>query len=163
MSKERDPYSKLRPESATPLEEICQCSDRPPLVLQDHLSALPLACLRCKGEVPPERIGFSTELAERIAFWRNFHRAFITLWLDSAEYESWARKQLEDPTTPVNVRGLDVVEELNNYRRTYYWWFHDNKAESFEPPSDCPRCKRELQEFSGLLVCNQCSIVVPHD
>lgn len=52
-----DPYRKLRPETATPEDELCKCADRPPIVLQGHLSSNPIACLRCNGEVPPERIG----------------------------------------------------------------------------------------------------------
>ena len=160
VQQETDPYWKLRAEAATPPAEVCQCPDDPPIVLQDHLSPVPLACIRCNGEVPPERIGFSAELAEQLASWRNLHRALFTLWLDSAEYESWSRLQLEDPGGRVNIRGLQAVSELNKHRRAYYWWFQDNADEHLAPRSDCPRCQRALTEYVGRLVCNPCSILV---
>jgi hypothetical protein len=131
-------------------------------MLQDHLSPVPLACLRCNGEIPPERVGFSEELAESLAFWRDFYRAFYILWLDSGEYESWARAELERPGSPVNVRGLGLVAQLNRHCRTYYWWFQDCTQDAFLPSSACPRCGRELDDCLGQPVCNPCSIVIPN-
>ena len=114
-----DPYWKLRHESETPSDEVCTCGEVTPIALQEHLSPVPLARLRCNGEVPPERIGFTAPLAERIASWRNVSRALTTLWLDSGAYEAWAREQLENPRGQVNVSGLELTGELNAYRRTY--------------------------------------------
>lgn len=162
MSDLSDPYWKLRPASATPADELCVCQDKPPLVVQDHLSPVPLACLRCNGEILPEKIGFSADLAEKLAFWRTFHRAFETLWLDSGEYESWARSELERPDSPVNVRGRQVAAELNKHRRTYFWWFQDTTADDFSPLSSCPLCSGALVESFGKLVCNPCSVVIPN-
>jgi hypothetical protein len=160
MQDESDPYWKLRPEWATPEDEICQCVDHPPIVLQDHLSSLPLACLKCNGEVPPERLGFDAKLAECIAFWRNLHRALYTLWLASGDYEDWGRAQLQDPEGQVNRKGIEIVEELNVHHRAYYWWFEDNSIESFVPPSNCPRCSGTLLARYGCSVCEACSIMV---
>lgn len=159
---EGEPYWKLRPPSATPGDELCTCADRPPIVLQSHLSPNPVACLRCNGEVPPERVGFSGELAERVASWRNLHDALFALWLDSAEYESWACARLEDPNGRVTVRGLEVVRELNGCHRTYYWWFQNASADDFVPTSQCPRCSAALVASFDRLVCEACSIVVPN-
>jgi hypothetical protein len=159
---ELDPYRKLRPVSATPETELCTCADRPPIVLQGHFSPNPIVCLRCNGEVPPERLGFSAELAEHVAFWRNLHDALLTLWLDSSDYESWARAQLEDLKGRVTVWGLEAVRELNSHRRTYYWWFQDISADDFIPSWQCPRCSAGLDERFGRLVCEACSIVVPN-
>ncbi len=162
---EIDPYYKLRPEPPTPEDEICQCADRPPIVLHDHLSSVPLACLRCNGEIPPERIGFDADFAERIAFWRNLHRALITLWLDSGDYEDWARTQLLDPQGQLNTRGLEIVAALNQHRRTYYGWFDDASARDDStwdatPAVRCPRCYGELVDRFDCAVCETCSIVV---
>jgi hypothetical protein len=159
---ERDPYWKLRPEPATPEDEICRCSDRPPIVLQDHLSSNPIACLKCNGEVPPESIGISAKLANGLAYWRDLDRALHTLWLDSGGYEAWARIQLEDPVGEHNVRGLELVQDLNTYRRTYYWWFQDASVDDFVPVLKCPRCSTELVSCFTHLVCEGCSIVVPN-
>jgi hypothetical protein len=110
--------------------------------------------------VPPERIEFSADLAEHVAFWRNVHDALFTLWLDSSDYELWARAQLEDPRGPVNLRGAEVVQELNRHCRTYYWWFQASSANDFIAPSQCPRCLAKLVERFGRAVCEACSIVV---
>jgi hypothetical protein len=161
-----DPYWKLRPPAPTPEDEICHCVDKPPIALQDHLSSIPLACLRCNGEVPPERLGFDEDLAERIAFWRDLHRALYRLWLDSGEHENWARDRLLDPEGRVNRRGLEIVQALSAHRRTYYWWFEDVSYETcalLDNPDrhwTCPRCSGELMERTGCLVCEGCSILV---
>jgi hypothetical protein len=146
--KAADRYRKLAPERQTPADEVCCCPGEPPVVLQDHLSSVPLACLKCNGEVPPERLGFSAGLAEELAQWRDLHRAFMTLWLDSGEYESWAREQLEDANAPVHLRGSRVVEALNRYRRTYYWWFANQADDKPGPRTSCPRCGEGVVECS---------------
>ncbi len=156
------PYWRLQPELPTPEDEICKCQDGPPIVLQDHLSHDPLACLRCNGEVPPQRIGFPASISDELASWRNFHRAFYTLWLDSAEYEKWAATELENPNSPVNLRGLRLVKKLNTYHRTYYWWFQNAGGEGFVPISECPRCSKALVLAWDHLVCETCSIIVPN-
>ena len=159
MTEDHDPYW-IRPLPPTPEEELCSCPEAPPIVLQAHLSSNPVSCLACNLEVPPERVGFSETLAEKLAFWQSFHDCFYLLWLDSGEFESWARAQLDDPASPVNKRGLELVSELNALHPAYYWWFQDNGAEDFQPLSQCPACQSDLAEQHGRLVCEQCSIVV---
>ena len=114
---ELDPYWKLRPPSATPEAELCKCADRPPIVLQDHLSPNPIVCLGCNGEIPPERIGFSAELAERVAFWRNLHDALFMLWLDSSDYESWrgAARRSQGTGERPGPRGRAGVEHPSSH------------------------------------------------
>lgn len=162
MTEQTDPYWKLRPEPTPPEDEICQCLDSPPITLQDHLSSVPLACVRCNGEVPPERLGFGLDVSQELACWRDLHRAVYTLWLDSGEYEDWACVQLSDPGTPVNVRGFHAVARLNDYRRAFLWWFQDASADDFVPISACPRCGSKLSEILERLVCRECSILVPN-
>jgi hypothetical protein len=155
-----DPYASLRPDPPTPEEEICKCADEPPIVLQDAFSQVPIACLRCNLYVPPERIGFGEPLARGMAHWRSLHRALYVLWLDSEEYEEWASERLRDPLGRVQALGMEIVKELNPYRRAYYWWFEDNSVADFVPPSKCPRCEGELVDRFGRSVCEACSIMV---
>ncbi len=155
-----DPYLRLRPEPPTTEEDICRCADRPPIILQDHLSSVPLACLKCNLEVPPERIGFNEQIAENMAHWRGLRRGLYLLWLDSADYEEWAARQLQDPQGRVNVCGIEIVQELNGYRRAYYRWFEDASVEDFAPPSKCPRCSRPVVRRLGSTVCEECSVLV---
>jgi hypothetical protein len=83
-------------------------------------------------EVPPERLGISPKLGGELAFWRTLHDAFYHLWLASGEYESWAKAQLSNITSPVNTVGLGLCIQLNATRPCYYWWFVDT-SEDFEP------------------------------
>ena len=149
---ESDPYWKLRPKAATPDDEVCSCGDQPPIVLQDHLSENPLACLRCNGEVPPERIGFTAELADGLAYWRHLHAAVLMPCGWTRTNMRIGPAQLKPPAGQVNVNGLDLVRELNNYRRSYYWWFQEASVDDFVPLSKCPRCGaefwREIWEIS---------------
>ncbi len=81
--------------------------------------------------MPPERIGFNEQIAENMAHWRGLRRGLYLLWLDSADYEEWAARQLQDPQGRVNVCGIEIVQELNGYRRAYYRWFEDASVEDF--------------------------------
>jgi hypothetical protein len=157
-----DRYWKLRPMGATPEDETCRCTDRVPLVLQYHLSENPLACARCNGEVSPEQIGFTAEVAEMVATWRELEAALFAMELESSEeYEQWAQRRLVDPNSRVNQLGLQVVARLNQYCRTYYWWFLDEEARNGPPPARCPRCSGQLAPLFVHLVCETCSILVP--
>jgi hypothetical protein len=160
MSDPLDPYWKLRPLPPTPEDEICSCTGSPAVALQPHLSPNPLACLACNLEVPPERIGFSSELAEGLAHWQRFHDCFEFLWLDSGEFESWARAQLENPSSPVNTRAFRLVAELNESCRVYYSWFQDTTAEGFRPITECPKCRAPLVKAGTRWLCEPCSIAV---
>jgi hypothetical protein len=160
VAETNDPYWRLRPPPSIPDDELCFCTESPPIILQAHLSANPLSCIACNLEVPPERIGFSEALSERIALWQSFHDCFYRLWLDSGEFESWAKAELEDPASAVNKRGLELVSELRAFRAAFYWWFQDTAEEDFQPVSRCPSCKDELAKQHGRHVCNACRIVV---
>ncbi len=89
--------------------------------------------------------------------------ALSALWLDSGEYEGWARRQLENPSGEANANGIEIVTELNKIRRTYYSWFQDNSAADFAPRGDCPRCGKKLGNVEGKSVCEQCNIVLPNN
>jgi predicted nucleic acid-binding Zn ribbon protein len=113
-------------------------------------------------ELRPEALAPSAELVDNLASWRDFYGAFYALWLDSAEFETWARSQLADPTGPVNMRGLSLRSQLeSNHRKTYYWWFQDTGTDDFEALVACPVCRSCLVD-RGLvgLVCDACSVLV---
>ena len=161
MSEHDDPYERLRPRSPTPVDELCLCAGSPPIMLQAHLSSNPLSCIDCNLEVPPERVRLSRELCDGLASWRQFHDCFFNLWLDSCEFEAWAKAQLEDPASAVNVRGRALVAELNDVHRAFYWWFRDSGEDGYDVPlSRCPVCQRALVEHHGRGACLTCSLVI---
>ena len=112
-----DPYFKLKPSPPTPEDEICHCSDSPPIKLMSLalLSENPLRCLRCNGEVPPERLQLQPLEVDAVAHWNSVYGAIDSLELDSGPYATWARSQLLDPKSPPNVEGLAVARGLKSY------------------------------------------------
>jgi predicted nucleic acid-binding Zn ribbon protein len=129
-------------------------------MLQPHLTRNPLSCSACGFEVSPERVGLSAQVADDVARWRSFHDAFYTLWLDSGAFESWAREQLEDLNSPVNVRARELAKKISRFRKCYYWLFQDTGTEGFVPLLSCPRCAKELSSFGRWQACEDCAIVV---
>lgn len=157
---DNDPYIKLKPAPPTPPEEICVCEQAHPIILCYALSDNPICCAHCRQEIPPEQMKFDRSQVDAIASWRQFYSSFYHLWLDSREYEDWAREILSDPQSPVNERGYKVCAELAPLRPCYYWWFQDTGWESFEPLETCPKCHAELTERFGRLICEPCRIIV---
>lgn len=168
MTNSSDPYIRLRPEAPPNISEICNCKPQEPMVLQVHLSRNPLSCALCNLEIPPERVGFDQALAETLAAWRDFYNSFYYLWLDSGEFEEWAAAQLRDVSSPVNIRGLKLTQQLAAWRPCYLWWFQDEAAPDWTPDTHCPKCSRALElRFSGmrpnggsLRICETCLIAI---
>ena len=134
-----DPYTRLRPAAPIPEDEICHCLTVTGVILLARLSKNPIVCQICRGEVPPERLGFGAMLAEEIANWLSVYHSLYCLWLDSGEYESWSSARLSDPYGQVNRMGRDIVTRLNEIVPTDYWWF----VVSVQPRS-CPICAGPL-------------------
>ena len=158
-----DPYFKLRPPDSTPADEICSCQGSPPIKLMCALSYNPIHCMNCNLEVAPESLRLAEKLTEWVAFWRACYGAIARLWLESREYEGWAKQQLADIASPMNMRGRELQSELSNVRRCYYWYFQDESAEDYEPISRCPVCGGQVRAYdSGIfkqVVCGACMIV----
>jgi hypothetical protein len=163
-----DPFWRLRPPPPTPDDEICACTSLAPVLLQPHFSPNPVSCARCNLEVPPERIGIDETVAEALAWWQRLHDSFYFLWLDSGDFEAWAKQHLSNPSSVVNTKGLDLVSEVSKFRRCYLSWFQDHGADDWAPATECPRClgalgvrfKGERPQGGTLLVCERCSIAL---
>ena len=168
MQIENDPFWKLRPPPPTPNDEICACASVTPVLLQPHLSPNPLSCARCNLEVPPERIGFDEAVADELAYWQQLHDSFYFLWLDSGDFEEWAKMHLSDPLSVVNSLGLELASKISKFCRCYLWWFQDEGADDWVPATMCPRCagtldvrfKGERPQGGTLLVCEHCSVAL---
>ena len=158
-----DPYWKLRPLPPTPADETCHCDPFGPLLLRDILSSNPIGCFDCNGEVSPDRIRFSTQLAESIANWRSLHSSLYRLWLSSGDYESWARDRLLDSNGEVHRLGYEIVTKLNALPdiSAYYWFFADTDSDAGSP-AQCPKCSTPLSALPNgeLGKCDTCRIVL---
>jgi predicted nucleic acid-binding Zn ribbon protein len=81
------------------------------------------------------------------------------LWLNSGEYEDWAKDRLLDRDGQVNRHGFEIVERLSHIAKTYYLWFRDSLDD--EQPSQCPLCGAPLESIEGciFLLCEHCRIL----
>ena len=109
--------------------------------------------------MPPERLSLPPDLAEDIGEWAWFFEALHALWLDSGEYEAFARTALEVFDAPVNQRGYAIAQKLNALISCYYFIFRDID-ESSVAPSSCPKCHAELEPMLKWLSCPSCKIVI---
>jgi hypothetical protein len=131
-------YDKLRPRTQI---EACGCPSVEALVLVDLLTDNPLHCQRCRNEVDPERLKLTVEETEAVARWFSVASALYRLWLDSGEYEAYAKDRLLDPNGSVNRVGLAVARALSAKISTRLWFFHD---EADGVPTHCPVCRQPL-------------------
>lgn len=151
-----DAYQRLRPWTAI---EACECSRVESLLLVDLLTDNPLHCGSCRREVDPERLRLSAKETDEIASWFSTESALYRLWLDSGEYEGYAKSRLLDPKGQVNVRGLEIATALSSKIPTKLWFFSD--ADDGEP-STCPICGAELDTNVkwGTGCCEPCKIQI---
>ena len=127
-------YAKLQPSELTPDDELCRCLDMPPIKLMHALNENPIHCMNCNLEVIPETLALTERILEEISRWNNIYHAIYILWLDSGTYEAWAKEQLVDITSDVNVRGREVQRDLHKIRSCYYWYFQDESVDEFRLP-----------------------------
>lgn len=154
-----DPYFKLRPVPPTPEDELCTCGEISEIYLCSRLGSNPVYCMQCNGEVLPDKLACGARLAEAIAFWNFVSGSLYHLWLDSGEYEQWARDRLLDPEGEVNTRGMEIAKQLGSIAKTYYWWFSEDPE---TVPKACPLCGAELvrEKGSKSLLCEPCLLII---
>lgn len=131
-------YHRLRPNTHI---ESCECAAVEELLLVDIMTDNPLHCGRCRKQVDPERLQLTVEETELVAQWFSAASALYKLWLDSGEYEDFARRCLLDPQGQVNRVGLEVARRLGHTVPTRLWFFHDTDD---GVPAQCPFCGRTL-------------------
>jgi predicted nucleic acid-binding Zn ribbon protein len=98
---------------------------------------------------------------------RNIYDAIDRLWLDSGDYEAWAKAQLSDITSPVNISGMRLRAQLDAVRRCYVWYFQDQSDDGFTPITHCPQCGRVLTPYDcgifAQLICEPCGLITVGD
>ena len=149
-------YEKLRPSTYI---EVCECVILNRILLVYIFSNNPIHCFECKNEIDPERLGLTEKQVDQIASWNRVSEALNNLWLNSGEYESWAKDKLLDKNGQVNIEGLAIASEMSKYWPTYYWWFYEDE----DPlPIKCPNCGQRLDKDTqhGHGKCNICHVVV---
>jgi predicted nucleic acid-binding Zn ribbon protein len=146
-----------------PQDELCSCSPNPPVKLMSALGNHPIHCVNCNLAVPLERLALTESLVNTLVHWQRLYNAIDLLWLDSGEYEEWARQQLSDIHSYINRLGRKAQQELNPIYRCYYWYFQDESASDYTPFIACPVCGQRLQDYpNGIFkqrICEACGII----
>ncbi len=147
-------YNKLRPITEI---ESCTCDTVTALMLVDLLTDNPIHCASCRREVDPARINLTQAETEDIAHWYSAASSLYKLWLDSGEYEAYAKQCLIDPNGQINRRGRELAISLSAHHPTEFWFFHDADDGT---PTHCPVCKAELDTnvMWGAGTCQSCRI-----
>ena len=150
------PYDKLRPCTEV---ESCECASVMGLLLVSILAPNPIHCAECRKEIDPERLGLILLEVEELARCFGVYEALYRLWLDSGEYETYAKEKLLDPRGEVNVEAMRVAREYNIRWPTYYWMFRD--VDDGEPTL-CPSCGQplDLRVKWGWRNCDACRVLV---
>jgi hypothetical protein len=154
-----DQYHRLQAQIATPADELCACAQVAAIMLCHALSPNPIRCMVCNKELAPKRLDLSAAWIDEIADWNGVYGSVYRLWLDSREYEVWAKSELAAADSPINLRGLACCNRLGTRWPTYLWWF----VEYAEEQVACPRCAQQLSARSGWQVCEPCKILVPNE
>ena len=151
-----DVYQKLRPWNEI---EACQCPSIEGLLLVDLLTDNTLHCSACKREVDPERVQLTAGETEAVARWFSAVAALRRLWLDSGEYEEYAKARLMDPAGQVNRDGLQVARQLSARIPTRLWFFRDPDDGE---PTQCPVCGKRLTSTLrwGTGECPSCPLLI---
>lgn len=149
-------YKKLRPWTDI---ESCECETVNGLFLVDIHTTNPIHCDFCRKEVDPERIGLTAEETDAVAGWYMQERALYALWLDSGEYEDYARSRLLDMEGKVNKDGLSAAELLSKKIPTRLWLFYDTDDGA---PTHCPVCDQvlDLDVKWGTGKCRSCKVQI---
>jgi hypothetical protein len=149
-------YSKLRPNTNI---ERCECTSVSGLLLVYLFTRNPIHCSACRKEIDPERLGLTTSEVEEIASYMNVYASLYDLWLDSGEYEAFAKAKLIDPKGQVNRNGMALAEKLSSRWPSYYWWFYDTDDGT---PAHCPSCSGVLGKSLrwGTGTCDHCHVIV---
>lgn len=151
-----DAYAKLRP-----FTDIvrCECHTVTGLLLVYMLTSNPVHCYACRKEIDPQRLGLSDAEVDEIASCFNVYGSLYRLWLDSGEYETWAKERLVDPNGQVNRKGKAIAQKLSERWPSYYWWFYDTND---GVPDKCPSCRSLLNGAVhwGTGKCDVCRVIV---
>ncbi len=123
----------------------------------------PIHCINCNLEISPESINLNQKLIDEIANWAGLYGAIDQLWIDSSEYEAWAKRELTNIKSRINKLGLSVNRSMNKIRKSYYWYFQDESDENFIAFERCPKCNRKLMDYNNGIfkqkICERCLII----
>ena len=146
------------------MNESCECGAKRAIVLHVSLDKDALPCGRCGGGVPVDSIKAPREVAHLLRRWVDQAFALETLWFASAEYEDWAKGELDSGKSRINKLGLEVAQKLSPAIETWlYFAPHAGARQAVDKYLDhCPACHAPT-DSTGLtpkygLGCKKCRV-----
>jgi len=134
--------------------EKCNCTKSYPIVLQFNFLDNPIVCSHCNLE---RAIDIDEKLQVEIFAWNLEYEELYLKWLNSDKIESDLMKK----NSEINIRGLDIVNELSKKIKTYYWWYVSINSKI----ENCPNCNRKLKSIDNGYsqyhkLCDVCGILI---
>jgi len=144
-------------------QSICRCSDEKPVLLKGSNHSSPLICIGCKNPVSLKKSNVTDELVAALIKWGQIYRSLFTLWCESVEYREWAKNQLINEIGSINIEGMELAQQYNVSRKTYYWMFQDITDKSYIQPKHCPFCGAVMETIlsNDFKVCHPCKVAYP--
>ncbi len=144
-------------------DKICRCSKDEPALLHGALPESPFNCMQCKKSILLNDAIISNELKHAILKWAKTYNSLFTLWSDTTEYREWAKQKLQDEIGSINLEGLQLAQQYNVMRKTYYWMFQDNSDKDYVQPQQCPFCGAPMVSIlnNDFKVCHGCRVAYP--
>jgi hypothetical protein len=133
-------------------EDTCYCEHEEwrslTLISDTILGTSPVVCNECGGIVARYRLRLGGPTGAQLWSWDVQYDSIFACWLASADYESWADKELHDVQSNLNEAGIalacsiakDIACEVNYYLA----------ASEDAGHARCPRCGEELPSIAGL-------------
>jgi transcription elongation factor Elf1 len=130
----------------------CPCGTKRSIVLHVSLTRDELPCGRCGNPVAVDSIKAPREVAHLLRRWVDQAFAIETLWFASADYEDWAKGELDGGKSRINQLGRDLARKLTPALEAWlYSAPHAGARQAVDKYLDhCPACHQPT-EPTGLL------------
>ena len=142
---------------------ICHCSTDEPAILNGALPVSPLNCMQCKSPIPLNDVIIPNELQHALSKWAKSYNSLFILWSETIEYREWAKQRLLDEIGSINLEGIELAQQCDLIRKTYYWIFQDNSNKDYVQPLYCPFCGASMAPIlkNDFKVCHDCRVAYP--
>lgn len=134
------------------MSDLCPCGSRRALMLHVSLAKDELPCGRCGTGLPVEALKVPREIGHLLRRWVDQAFAIESLWFASADYEDWAKGELDSGKSRINRLGVDLAKKLTPVLET---WLYSAPHAGARQAVDkylhhCPSCHAPTED-TGLL------------
>jgi len=130
----------------------CACGPKRAVVLHVSLTRDELPCGRCGHAFAAEGLRGPREAVHLVRRWIDEAFAIEVLWFASAEYEDWAKGELDGPKSKLNQLGVRAAQQMSQTGEAWlYSAPHVKARQAVDKYLDhCPVC-HDPTEPTGLI------------